>query len=216
MNRHGSPLAGQFGGASILEQADIGNPSGSLLRRQNHYDLASFGHRLGFDFGQFGGVFAHPLQEIVAKLLMRHLAPAKAKGDLYFVAFFEEARHRAHLDLVIVLVDAGPELDFLDLNRLLLFARFGGFLLLLEAILPVIHHLGDGWVVVRRNFDKIEPGVAGDCQGFYDGNGAAVGSGRIDQLNFADTDVFVGARAIFLHRRCGSHWAANGGFLLNR
>ena len=67
---------------------------------------------------------------------MRHLAAAEAQRDLDLVAFLEEAPHGLHLDLVVVVVDARAELDFLDLDGLLLLAGLGGLLLLVELNLP--------------------------------------------------------------------------------
>jgi hypothetical protein len=46
-----------------------------------------------------------------------------AQGDLDLVAFLEEPLHRAHLHVVIVIVDHRPQLDLLDLDDLLLLAR---------------------------------------------------------------------------------------------
>ena len=58
-------------------------------------------------------------QQLHAELLVRHFAAAEAHRDLDPVAFLEEAVHRLHLGLVVVGVDVGPELDFLDLDHLL-------------------------------------------------------------------------------------------------
>src|SRR5437868_6387163 len=71
-----------------------------LLRRQHHHHLAPFQlgpllHRA--DGGEIG---LHALQERDAELLVGHLAAAEAQRDLGLVAFGEEAREVADLDLV--------------------------------------------------------------------------------------------------------------------
>ena len=65
-------------------------------------------------------IASHALEQPHAELLVRHLAAAEAQRDLGLVAFFEEADQVAQLDLVVALVGAGTELDFLDLDLLLL------------------------------------------------------------------------------------------------
>ena len=67
---------------------------------------------------------------------MRHLAAAEAQRHLDLVAFLEEALHRAHFHIVVVIVDHGPIFQLLDLHDLLLLARLGGFLLFLIFVLP--------------------------------------------------------------------------------
>jgi len=53
-------------------------------------------------------------------------------GDLHFVPFFQEPDDMAHIEIIIVPADLGPELDLLDLNLLLVF--FGLMLLLVELV----------------------------------------------------------------------------------
>ena len=86
---------------------------------------------------------------------MRHFATAEAKRDFNLVTFFEEAAHRAHLHLVVVDVDARPQLYLLDLDGLLLLARFGGFLLLLVFVFAVVEDLRDGRARIRGNLNKV-------------------------------------------------------------
>jgi hypothetical protein len=113
-----------------------------------------------------------------------------------------------------VIVDHGPELDLLDLDDLLLFAGFGLFLLLLEAVLAVIQDFADRRHGVRRNLDQIETGLGGLGQSVCDGDGSEVGAVRADQMNLFDADVLVGAWTVLLDGGLRSLWAANGGGLL--
>src|SRR5262249_51571218 len=95
---------------------------GRSARSQHHHHLAAFEARLLLDLGELGGIVAHPVEQLVAQLLVGHLAAAEAQRHLDLVAFLEEALHRAHLHVVIVVVDHRPELDLLDLDHLLLLA----------------------------------------------------------------------------------------------
>jgi hypothetical protein len=54
-----------------------------------------------------------------------------------------------------VIIDHRPQLDLLDLDDLLLLAGFRRLLLRRIFILPVVHDLADGRIVVRRNLHQI-------------------------------------------------------------
>ena len=145
---------------------------------------------------------------------MGHFAAAEPERDFDLVAFLEEPLHRAHLHLVVVVVDHRAELDLLDLDDLLLLAGFGLLLLLLEPILAVIQDLADRRRGVGRNLDQIEPGLLGLGQCVCDGDSSEVCTVGADQVNLFDADVLVGARAVLLDGGLRSLWAANGGDLL--
>jgi len=72
-----------------------------------------------------------------------HFAAAEPERHLDLVALFEEALHRAHLHLVIVVVDHRPEFDFLDLDDLLFLAGLGLLLLFLVLVLAEVEDLDD-------------------------------------------------------------------------
>ena len=99
-----------------------------------------------------------------AEFLMRHFAAAEAQDELDLVAFLEEAAHGLHLGLVIMVVDAGAQLDFLDLDDLLLLAGLGGLLLLVEAEFAVIEDLADRRIGVGHDLDQIETIFLGEAQ----------------------------------------------------
>ena len=62
----------------------------------------------------------------------------------------------AALGLVVVDSDLRSELDLLDLDLQLVLASELGLLLLLVAVLPVVHHLGDRRIGLRRHLDQVE------------------------------------------------------------
>ena len=73
------------------------------------------------------------VHHLEAEFLVRHLAAAEAKCHLDLVALVQELDHAPHLDVVIMRVDVGAHLDFLDVNGLLFLS--GDILLLLRLIL---------------------------------------------------------------------------------
>src|SRR5262245_44837522 len=94
-----------------------------LFRRDHHGHLAAFHARVLLDLGDGVEIALDAHQHIHAELLVRELTTAEAHRDLHLVAFVDEALHAAHLDVVIVIVDARAQLDLFDLDHLLLFTR---------------------------------------------------------------------------------------------
>src|SRR6056297_2889114 len=126
-------------------------------RSDDHDHLAAFhlGHVL--DLAHPLDVARDTLEQVAPEILVRHLAPAKAQRDLDLVAALEEFQHVAHLDVVIMGVGPGAELDLLDLDGLLLLARFGLAFLLFVLVLAEIHDLADRRIRIGRDFHEVEP-----------------------------------------------------------
>ena len=190
------------------------SPFPGSARRQDHHHLAPLHPGLRLDLGHLGGVLLDPVQQPGAELLVGHLAAAEAERDLDLVAFLEEALHRPHLHLIVVVVDHRPELDLLDLDDLLLLAGLGLLFLLLEPVFPVVQDLADRRHGVGRNLDQIETGLRGLAQCVCDGDGSEVGTVLVDQVNLANANVFIDALAVLLDGRLRSLRATNGGELL--
>src|SRR3546814_19656833 len=66
---------------------------------------------------------------------------------------------RAHLHLVVVGVDVGPHLDFLNLDDLLLFPGLVLLLLGLVAETAVVENLANRWLGVGRNLHEVQSGT---------------------------------------------------------
>jgi len=143
---------------------------------------------------------------------VRHFAAAIAQRNLDLVAFFEEPLHRAHLHIVIVIVDHRAELDLLDFDGLLPLAGFGGFLLCRILVLPVVHNFADGRADIRRDLDQIHAGFLShaDCHNCLDG--AFVVTGRVDQLDLRIADIIIDARPVFAGSGRSFIRTANGWF----
>src|SRR5207248_3674712 len=108
-------------------------PAASRLRltRQDGVHLVAFHSRHRLGHCDLGELLDEALEDPPADLGMRHLAASKKDRGLDLVAVFEEALDVLLLELIVVLVDLGPELDFLDLDHLLMPPGLAGALLLL-------------------------------------------------------------------------------------
>jgi len=84
-----------------------------------------------------------------------HFPTAKTQRDFRLVAIFEEAREVTQFHVVVTVVGARPEFDFLDLNDLLLEFRLVLLLGFRVLELAVIHQPGNRRDSLRRDFDEI-------------------------------------------------------------
>jgi len=132
-----------------------------LAGSKYHYHLPALKLRFQFNLSDHARFFFDLHEELHAKLLVCHFAATEAKRDLYLIALLKELLDGAHLNFVVMRVDIGAKLDFLDLNGLLLLARLSGLLLCLKFILSEIHDLTDRDFSIDRDFDKIEAGFLG-------------------------------------------------------
>ena len=127
-----------------------------LLAGQDRVHLVALlpRHRLGHRHVR--QVLDQPLQDPVPDLGVRHLAAAEEDRRLHLVAVLEEALDVLLLELVVVLVDLRPELDFLDLDHLLVLLRLARPLLLLVLILAVVHDPADRRHGGGRDLHEVE------------------------------------------------------------
>jgi hypothetical protein len=109
-----------------------------------------------------------------------------------------------------VIVDAGTQLDFLDLDDLLTLARLRRLLLLEEAVFPEIEDLADGRRRIRDDLDEIEAGFLRLALGVREIDDAVILALGVDELNLHSAYVAIDARASFLRRRSCLHGTTNG------
>jgi hypothetical protein len=177
-------------------------PPIALARGENHDHLPPFKTRLQLYLCQGAGFFLDFHQKLHTKLLMRHLASAKAERYFDLVAFIEELLNRTHFDIVVMRIDIGTELDFLDLNGLLLFARLRSLLLSLELVFPEIHDLADGDFPINRNLHEIETNLLSSGKRVALICCAVIFARLVDELNIACDNGFVNARPLLGGRAC--------------
>ena len=127
---------------------------------------------------------------------MRHLAAAEAHDDLHLVAVADEFEHGAHLDVVIMIVDAGTQLDLLDLDDLLLLAGSAEALLLLVFVLAEIEDLADGGIGLGGDLDQIEAGFDGAGERLVAGDDPDHIAALIHQAHARRGDFVVDARTV--------------------
>ena len=99
----------------------------------------------------------------------------------------------ALLGLVVVRVDLGTQLLFLDDGLLLVLARLACLLSRLVFELAVVHDLADRRLGVRRYFDKVEIGIRGDAEGVFDAHDAYLLATWSDQADFRYSNALVDA-----------------------
>jgi hypothetical protein len=120
-----------------------------------------------------------------------HLPAAEAHGDADVLAVLEKATSVPDLEVHVVVVGLGPELDFLELVRLLLLLGFLGRFLLFVLVFPPIHESDDGGACARSDLNEIESGFSGLFACFVEGDDPDLLSVGVDEPDRADTDVFV-------------------------
>src|SRR5262249_38633808 len=108
----------------------------------------------------------------------------------------EEALDVLLLELVVVLVDLGPELDLLDLDHLLVLSRLARALLLLVLVLAEIHDSANRRHGGGRDFDEVEAFLLRNGQRLGRRHDAQLLAVVVDDANFAHANPFVHACAI--------------------
>src|SRR5687767_10358162 len=170
------------------------------LLRQDGVHLIAFlaRHRLGNrDIGQ---LIAETLENAPPDFRVRHLAAAKENRGLHLVALSEEALDVLLLELIVVLVDLGPEFDFFDVDDLLMLLRLARPLLFLVLIFPEIHDPADGRHCGRRNLHQIQPLRLRNDQGLRRGHDAQLLPVIVNDPNFPYADAFVYANPVVTPR----------------
>jgi hypothetical protein len=184
---------------------------GALPWPDHHHHLAAFKLWHLLDLAGITDITGNPVQKLKPKLLVGHFPAAEPQRDLDLVAFLEEFHHRAHLDLIIMGIGSGAELDFLDLDDVLLLARFGLALLRLILVFAKIHDLADRRLGVGRDFDQIKSGFFGHLHGAGWCDHPDIFAISPNQADFGGTNAIIDAWSRFALRRGVVRSAGYGG-----
>ena len=92
----------------------------------------------------------------------------------------EKLSDRPHLHGVVVSVDVGSDLDFLDLERALPLLGFARLPLVAVTVLAVVEDFADRRGRIGRHLHKVEPGVLGACKSLFERDDAHHGSIEVD------------------------------------
>src|SRR6185503_5103261 len=164
--------------------------------RQDGVHLVAFHPRHRFREREIRQLSDQPLENPPPDLGMRHLPAAEEDRRLDLVAILEEALDVLLLELVVVLVDLGAELDLFDLDHLLVLPSLTRALLLLVLILAEIHDAADRRHRRRRDLDQVEPLLLGDGESLRRRHDAELCARIVDHSDFTDPDAFVYPRAV--------------------
>src|SRR5262249_26608448 len=93
-----------------------------LFRRDDHRHLAAFHAWELLDLGDLVEIALDPHQDVHPQFLMRQFPTAEPHRHLDLVTFLDELGHAPHFDVIVMVVDARAELDFLDFDNFLLLA----------------------------------------------------------------------------------------------
>src|SRR3954469_16291220 len=170
------------------------------LLRQDRVHLVAFLPRHVLWRRHVRQVVDQPLEDAAPDLGMRHFTAAEEDRRLDLVAVREEALDVLLLELVVVLVDLGPELDFLDFDDLLVLLRRPRALLLLVLIAPEVHDPADRRDRRRGGLHEGEPLLPRNGQGLRRRHDPELRAVLVDDADFADPDAFVDPRAVVTPR----------------
>ena len=95
---------------------------------------------------------------------MGHLASPELHDDLDLVALLQEGDDVLLLEVVVVVVGLGPELDRLDLDLVRLLFRDPSLLAQLVLVLAVVHDSADRGTSGGRHFDQIQTAFHGKLE----------------------------------------------------
>jgi hypothetical protein len=126
------------------------------------------------------------------------LTAAEHDRDFDLVAVLEETLDVALLGVVVVRRDLRPELDFADVDLLLVLAGLLLLLLLLVFVLRVVEHPRHRRLVVRRDLDQVEIGGLGAAQRLRGVDDPELLPVRPDQAHLWDADPLVDPRRVAL------------------
>jgi len=138
-------------------------------------------------------VVGEALQQPEPQLGAGLLASAEHDRDLDLRPRLEEADDVTLLGLVVVGVDLGSQLLFLDDGLLLVLARLACLLSRLVLVLAVVHDLANRRFGVWSYFHKVEIGIRGDAESVFDAHNAYLLTTWSDQADFGYADALVDA-----------------------
>jgi len=145
------------------------------------------------DHGDLADILDEAINDVVAKVAVRHLTSAETEAGFDLVAALQELDCLILLGLVVVVVDGHGEFDFLDDDDLLLFARGAFGLVLLVEKAAVVLDAADGWGSIGRDFNQVQPALAGDLQRFKGREDTELFAVFVDYADFAGANTIVDA-----------------------
>ena len=113
-----------------------------MLFRSENVRVASFEAWLAFDRAICGQIGGETHEEFLAEIRMGDFPPAELDYGLDAIAFLQESDRMVLLEVVIVFIRVGAELEFFDLHDVLFLFGFVLFLFLLVLEMTEVYGLG--------------------------------------------------------------------------
>lgn len=149
----------------------------------------NFRHRVGFPVGSRlldeGGDGLFP------KFRVGHFAASESQYDLHLHLIAEKFDGMVQLEVEVMRVDVGPELDFLELAGVAVFLGVVLFLRLLVLVLAEIDDSADGRSCVGGNLHQVQSFVSGHLQRCVQGDDTELLAGLANEANLCCTDFPV-------------------------
>lgn len=185
----------------MRRRGGAGDASGGLLlpllRGQNHRHHAVDDRAIPvFHARAVGEICDDAIEDSLGCFRPRCLSPAEHDGHLDLVAVRDESPGMSYLRLDVMRVGRRSELEFLHLDRVLLFSGRALLLLKLVAILAPVHDAHDRRPGLRRDLHEIQAGFLRCSFGLVERNDAYLLSFRIDEANGAYSDRVVDANLL--------------------
>src|SRR5690606_34755237 len=114
---------------------------------------------------------------------------------------FEELARVAHLELEVVTLDVGTELDLLDHGLVLSLLGLGFPLRLLVAVLAIVHDATDGRPRVRRDLHQVLVHLPRSPQRIGDGHDPQLSSIRSNDTHHRGADPIVDPHLVLRRNR---------------
>src|ERR1700751_4062320 len=164
-----------------------------LSRGENRVQSGALhsGHKL--HRASVANVLDKAVNDGVSQFAVSHPAALETQRGLHLVAFVEKTHSLVLLRLIVVLVDGYGELDFLDDDDFLLFARGAIALVFLIQEFSVVLNAADGRNSIGRDFHQVEATLAGNFQSFKGGKNAELLTSFVNDAHFAGADSLIDA-----------------------
>src|SRR5690242_20588134 len=166
----------------------MGTPS---FRRQNHRHGFSFQAPRALDLADVREVLSDAVEHCLAELRMRDLPTTEHHRHLDLVLLLEESAGMPGLRIEVMVVDAGTELHFLQLDDVLLLLGDSSLFRHLELVLAVVHDADHRRARGCGNFDEIEALLFGHAERRIDLENAKLRTVCPDDANGTDADHAV-------------------------
>jgi hypothetical protein len=164
-----------------------------LGRREDRVQRVAFHPRTKLHDGAVPDLFQQALEYLSSQIGMGHLATSEEDCSLHLVALLKEAQHVVLFELVVVLVHVDAELDFLDVDDLLVLLGRAFLLFFFVEKLAVILNATDRRIGRRGNLYQVESSFAGNFERLKRLQDAKLGSVFVNHTDFAGANALIGA-----------------------